>query len=136
MAAENNPRVLVVDDDRELLGLVKMLLTRIGIEVITAETAGAAAQILRQPPLPHLVILDMMLPDVSGLELLRQMRSKEVFNHIPVIILSALADPSEIRNGLEAGADRYVTKPYVAHNLTKVVQDLLRTGRQREQKQP
>jgi DNA-binding response OmpR family regulator len=78
----------------------------------------------------------MMLPDVSGLELLRQMRSKDVFDHLPVIILSALADPSEIRDGLEAGADRYVTKPYVANNLTKVVQDLLRTGRQREQKQP
>lgn len=136
MAAENNPRVLVVDDDRELLGLVKMLLTRVGIEVITADTAGVAAQILRQTPLPHLLILDMMLPDVSGLELLRQLRSKEVFDNLPVIILSALADPSEIRKGLDAGADRYVTKPYVAHNLTRVVQELLRTGRQREQKQP
>lgn len=136
MAAENNPRVLVVDDDRELLGLVKMLLTRVGIEVITADTAGVGAQILRQTPLPHLLILDMMLPDVSGLELLRQLRSKEVFDNLPVIILSALADPSEIRKGLDAGADRYVTKPYVAHNLTRVVQELLRTGRQREQKQP
>jgi len=136
VAAENNPRVLVVDDDRELLGLVKMLLTRVGIEVITADTAGVAAQILRQTPLPHLLILDMMLPDVSGLELLRQLRSKEVFDNLPVIILSALADPSEIRKGLDAGADRYVTKPYVAHNLTRVVQELLRTGRQREQKQP
>jgi two-component system, OmpR family, phosphate regulon response regulator PhoB len=136
VAVENNPRVLVVDDDAELLGLVKMLLTRVGIEVVTAVTAGAAAQILRQPPLPHLLILDMMLPDVSGLELLRQLRSKEVFDTLPVIILSALADPSEIRKGLDAGADRYVTKPYVAHNLTKVVQELLRTGRQREQKQP
>lgn len=134
--AENKPRVLVVDDDRELLGLVTMLLTRIGIEVVTADTAAVAAQVLRQSPLPHLVILDLMLPDISGLELLRQMRSKEVFDNLPVIILSALADPSEIRQGLEAGADRYVTKPYVAHNLTKVVQELLRTGRQSEQNQP
>ena len=134
MAVENKPRVLVVDDDRELLGLVNMLLTRVGIEVITAETANAAAQVLRQTPLPNLVILDMMLPDVSGLELLRQMRAKEMFDSLPVLILSALADPKEIRDGLDAGADRYVTKPYIAHNLTGAVQDLLRNGR-REQKQ-
>jgi two-component system phosphate regulon response regulator PhoB len=136
VAAESKPRVLVVDDDRELLGLVHMLLTRVGIEVITADTAASAAQVLRQSPLPHLMILDMMLPDVSGLELLRQIRGKEVFDDLPIIILSALADPAEIRQGLEAGADRYVTKPYVAHNLTKVVQELLRSGRQREQHQP
>lgn len=135
MAAENKPRVLVVDDDREILSLVNMLLARVGLEVVTAETAAAAAQILRQQPLPNLVILDLMLPDVSGLELLRQMRAKDVFDSLPVVILSALADPKEIREGLDAGADRYVTKPYIANNLINVVQDLLRNGR-REQKQP
>jgi DNA-binding response OmpR family regulator len=126
--------VLVVDDDREILNLVNMLLARVGLEVIMAETAAAAAQVLRQQPLPNLVILDLMLPDVSGMELLRQMRAKEVFDRLPVVILSALADPKEIREGLDAGADRYVTKPYIANNLIHVVQDLLRNGR-REQKQ-
>jgi DNA-binding response OmpR family regulator len=129
VAAEKRPRVLVVDDDRELLSLVNTLLTRVGIEVVTAETAAAAAQVLRQTPLPNLVILDLMLPDVSGLELLRQIRAKDVFDSLPVVILSALADPNEIRDGLEAGADRYVTKPYLSSNLTGVVQDLLRSGR-------
>ncbi len=135
MAAENRPRVLVVDDDREILNLVNMLLAHVGLEVITAETAATAAQILRQQPLPNLVILDLMLPDVSGLELLRQMRAKDVFDSLPVVILSALADPKEIREGLDAGADRYVTKPYIANNLINVVQDLLRNGRRRDQKQ-
>jgi two-component system phosphate regulon response regulator PhoB len=127
--------VLVVDDDREILSLVNLLLSHIGLEVVTAETAASAAQILREQPMPNLVILDLMLPDVSGLELLRQMRAKDVFDSLPVVILSALADPQEIREGLDAGADRYITKSYIANNLINVVQDLLRNGRRHEQRQ-
>lgn len=133
MEAENKKRILVVDDDRDLQQLVRLLLEHIGIEAIPALTAASAAQILRTAkPLPELVILDMMLPDVSGLELLRQMRAKEVFDDLPILILSALADPNQIREGLNAGADRYITKPYIASNLTTVVQELLRAGRRRE----
>jgi len=106
-----------------------VLLAHIGIETIAAETAAAAAQVLRHEPLPDLVLLDLMLPDVSGLELLRQMRSKKYFDKLPVIILSVLADPEQIREGLNAGADRYITKPYISNNLTNVVLDVLRTGR-------
>ncbi|MGQ9887754.1 MAG: response regulator [Aggregatilineales bacterium] len=128
--AETTPkRVLVVDDDAELQELVRVLLAHIGIETVAAKTAAEAAQILRQEPLPDLVLLDLMLPDVSGLELLRQMRSKKYFDKLPVIILSVLADPEQIREGLNAGADRYITKPYIANNLTNVVLDVLRTGR-------
>ncbi|HVU11718.1 MAG TPA: response regulator [Phototrophicaceae bacterium] len=127
--ASNKKRVLVVDDDPELLQLVKVLLGRINAEAIMAENAEVAAQILVSGPLPDLVILDMMLPDVSGVEFLRQMRSKPVFDNLPVLILSALIDPERIRAALDAGADRYLTKPYIANNLLTVVQDILRTGR-------
>ena len=74
--ASNKKRVLVVDDDPELLQLVRVLLARINVEAIMAESAAAAAQLLRSEALPDLVILDMMLPDVSGIEFLRQMRAK------------------------------------------------------------
>ncbi len=127
--ASNKKRVLVVDDDPELLQLVRVLLGRINAEAIMAENAEIAAQILVSGPLPDLVILDMMLPDVSGVEFLRQMRSKSVFDNLPVLILSALIDPERIRAALDAGADRYLTKPYIANNLLTVVQDILRTGR-------
>jgi two-component system, OmpR family, phosphate regulon response regulator PhoB len=131
--AGNKKRILVVDDDTELQQLIRLLLDHIGIEAIPALTAASAAQILRTTrPLPDLMILDMMLPDVSGIELLRQMRAKEVFNDLPVLILSALADPMQIREGLNAGADRYLTKPYISSNLTTVVQELMRTGRRRD----
>ncbi len=129
MAVERKTRILVVDDDTDLQVLVKTLLERVGMEALPALDVASAVQILRSRPLPDLVLLDLMLPDISGLELLRQMRSKEVFDHLPVVILSALADPKEIRQGLDMGADRYLTKPYIAHNLVKTVQDVLRTGR-------
>jgi len=130
--ASNKKRVLVVDDDPELLQLVRVLLGRINVEAILAESAAAAAQLLRSEALPDLLILDMMLPDVSGIEFLRQMRGKETYDDLPVLILSALIDPERIRAALDSGADRYLTKPYIANNLLTVVQDMLRTGRKRE----
>lgn len=124
-------RVLVVDDDSDLQSLVKVLLERIGLEAIPARTVAEAVAILRVKPLPDLVLLDLMLPDVSGMELLRQMRAKSFFDNLPVVILSALADPDRIREGLETGADRYLIKPFIAHNLAKTVNDVLRQGRRK-----
>jgi DNA-binding response OmpR family regulator len=129
--ASNKKRILVIDDDPELLQLVRVLLVRINAETVTAESAADAAQILRTPPLPDLLILDIMLPDVSGIEFLRQLRAKATFDNLPVLILSALIDPDRIRAALDAGADRYLTKPYIANNLVTVVQEILRTGRRR-----
>lgn len=125
-------RVLVVDDDPALQKLVRTLLHRGNMETIEALDAAAAAQELRKRPLPDIVVLDMMLPDVSGLEFLRQMRAKPAFDDLPVVILSALADPDQIRAGLNAGADRYLTKPYLANNLITTLQDLIRNGRRVE----
>ena len=99
------------------------------MEYIGALTATEGAQVLRQNPLPEGVVLDLMLPDVNGLELLRQIRSKRAFDALPVVILSALADPDTIRKGLDLGADRYITKPYLANNLISTLVEVLRTGR-------
>jgi two-component system, OmpR family, phosphate regulon response regulator PhoB len=129
---EGKPRILVVDDDPSLQKLVGVLLGRAGMESIGALNATEAAKILRTGPLPDLVILDLMLPDISGIDFLRQMRQKVTFDHLPVLILSALADPDQIREGLSAGADRYLTKPYLANNLIATVNDLLRSGRKTE----
>lgn len=127
--ADSKKRILVVDDDPELLQLVRVLLDRIGAETITAPNAAAAAQILRTPPLPDLLVLDLMLPDISGVEFLKQLRGRTVFDELPVLVLSAVIDPLTIRGALDAGADRYLTKPYIANNLLTVVQEILRSGR-------
>lgn len=119
----------MIDDDVEIQQLVRILLMRVGADTMVAHTAAFGAQVLRKRPLPQLLILDLMLPDLSGLEFLRQLRSKRAFDEMPVLILSALIDPEQIREALNAGADRYLTKPYIANNLVTIAQDMLKTGR-------
>lgn len=128
-SSDENPRILVVDDDPALQKLVVLLLKRADMNPISAMNASEAAQILKETPLPDLVVLDLMLPEISGIDFLKQMRTKSQFDHLPVVILSALADPAQIREGLEAGADRYLTKPYLANNLIRTVQEVLAAGR-------
>lgn len=129
MAEQQQPRILVIDDDPTIQELVSQLLSRAGFTAIAAMNAGEGASELRKQPLPDCLVLDLMLPDVSGLELLRQIRAQSTFDALPVIILSALADPETIRKGLDLGADRYITKPYLANNLTKVILEILKSGR-------
>lgn len=131
MSEEAVPRIMIVDDDEALQKLVTVLVERAEMVPISAMNATEAARLLRQPPLPDLMVLDLMLPEISGIDFLKQMRTKEMFDNLPVIILSALADPDQIREGLDAGADRYLTKPYLANNLIKTVREVLREGRRR-----
>ena len=120
-------RILVVDDDEGVQKLIATLLQRANMIPTPAMSASEAARILRQPPLPDLMLLDIMLPEISGIDFLKQMRSKSIFDDLPVVILSALADPKTIRAGLDAGADRYLTKPYLVNNLVKTIHDVLNT---------
>jgi two-component system alkaline phosphatase synthesis response regulator PhoP len=129
VASEGKKRILVIDDERDIQELIRAILERFGYELISALDVGSAVEVLRQKPLPDLVLLDLMLPDVDGLELLRQIRETKVFDNLPVIIVSALADSDSIRKGLDMGADRYITKPAIGHNLLKTVQEVLKTGR-------
>ncbi|NDJ76775.1 MAG: response regulator [Chloroflexi bacterium] len=123
------PKIVVVDDDHELLKLISMLLRRIGAEA-HAFSHGQEALAFLQDETPDMVVLDLMLPDVDGLEILRQIRAQPRFETMPILILSAKADPNTIRQGLDQGADGYVTKPYIANSLIDRVRLLLRVGRQ------
>jgi CheY-like chemotaxis protein len=124
-------RILVVEDEQAIQDMIRMLMERVGYEVVPALNAAQAAQILRGKPLPDVMLLDLMLPDVDGLELLRQIREKPIFDNLPVVIVSALADPDQIRKGFDLGADRYVTKPAIATNLVGTVQDVIKSGRRK-----
>lgn len=124
-------RILVVEDEPAIQDMIRILLERVGFEALPALNAAQAVQILRGKPLPDVMLLDLMLPDVDGFELLRQMREKSTFEDLPVVIVSALADPEQIRKGFEMGADRYVTKPAISTNLVKTVQDVLKNGRRK-----
>ena len=129
VASEGRKRILVVDDETVMQELIRAILERFGFELLPALTVASAVEILRQKPLPDLVLLDMVLPDIDGLELLRQIRETKVFDSLPIIIVSAAVDSDRIRKGLDMGADRYITKPAISHNLLKTVQEVLKTGR-------
>ncbi len=131
MTEQETHTILVVDDDPALQKLVVSLIRRAGMETLSAIDAHEAAKHLEGDILPDLILLDLMLPEISGIQFLQKIRAKEQYNTVPVIILSALADPEQIREGLESGADRYLTKPYLANNLIKTVREVLQHGRRK-----
>ena len=118
-------RILVVDDEPDLLELVRVNLRQAGFEVETAETGRAALERLHRSP-PDLVVLDLMLPDVSGTEICRRLRADAELAEVPIIMLTARADEVDRVVGLELGADDYVTKPFSPRELTLRVRAVLR----------
>lgn len=127
-ASSLGSRVLVIDDDPSLQTLVGMLLGRVGIQITSAETAVEGIRLLNEEEF-DILILDLMLPDMDGLELLKSLRQDDRFDTLPVLILSARADPAAISKGLKGGADGYLTKPYLPHSLTQRVMTMLSQGR-------
>lgn len=123
-------RALVVDDDVELVKLIEILLKRIGIEAIVASNGQVALDKLATETV-DVVILDLMLPDMNGFEILRRVRGLSQYDNTPILILSAKADAVSIREGLDLGADGYITKPYVGSNLTERIQSLISNGRRK-----
>jgi DNA-binding response OmpR family regulator len=129
VAVDTAPTILIVDDDPELLKLVTILLKRIQAESVPAKDGHTALTLIPTLDKLDLVVLDLMLPDMDGFEVLRRIRRQPELNHVPVLILSAKADPATIRYGLDNGADGYVTKPYIANSLVDRVQTLLNARR-------
>ncbi len=115
-------RVLVVEDDPTVAEVVGGYLRRAGFEV-DAAADGHAALAAATPELPDLVVLDLMLPGIDGLEVCRRLRRR---GPVPVIMLTALGEESERVIGLEVGADDYVTKPFSPRELVLRVGSVLR----------
>ena len=101
-------RVLVCDDERQILRALRVLLREAGFEVTTAETAQEAFDAVTVRP-PDAAIIDLILPDGNGVDVCRSIRE---WSDMPIIVLSAVGDESEKVRALEAGADDYVTKPF------------------------
>ncbi|MBW2286904.1 MAG: response regulator [Deltaproteobacteria bacterium] len=118
-------RILVVDDEPDLLELVRLNLSQAGFEVDTAASGGEAMKSL-QAVRPDLMVLDLMLPDLSGTDLCRQLRSDPSFAELPIIMLTARADEVDRVVGFELGTDDYVTKPFSPRELVLRVRAVLR----------
>jgi adenylate cyclase len=106
------PRILVVDDTAANVHILKLRLNAHGYEVLTA-TDGEAALAAARTFLPDLILLDVMMPKVDGLEVCRQLRADPSFPFTPIILVTAKADPKDVVAGLEAGGDEYLTKPSI-----------------------
>ena len=117
-------RILVIDDDSEYLEMINLLLERCGHLVsLSAEGKEGLEMALAEPP--DLVILDVMMPGITGYELCRRLRTETATACVPIIILTARGQPVDREAALEAGADEYMSKPYVEDVLVAKVQGTL-----------
>jgi two-component system phosphate regulon response regulator PhoB len=117
--------VLVVDDEEDLLELVRYNLTREGYRVTCVATGEEALKAARKQP-PDLIVLDLMLPAVDGLEVCRRLKSESKTRDIPIIMLTAKSEEGDMVAGLERGADDYISKPFSPRVLSARVKALLR----------
>lgn len=118
-------RILVVDDDRQLVRLVLSYLQQANYQVLTAYDGETALRTIRTER-PDLVILDLMLPDRDGWDIIRAVRSNEQLARLPIITLTARIEDSDKIIGLELGADDYITKPFNPREVVARVRAVLR----------
>ncbi len=124
LAAARLPVLLIADDDEDILTLVQLRLSRSGYEVVVARD-GEQALRLAQERHPDLAVLDWMMPKSSGLEVLRAIRADADTADIPVVLLTARAAASDVQEGIDAGADDYIAKPFSPQELAARVQAIL-----------
>ena len=118
-------RILIIEDDRDIVELVRYNLANEGFQVAAAFDGSSGLSNLKKSP-PDLLLLDLMLPKVSGLDICREIRRDESLNRLPVLMLTARGDEADRVVGLEMGADDYVTKPFSPRELIARVKALLR----------
>jgi DNA-binding response OmpR family regulator len=112
--------VLIVEDEEDAAELFAEMMRVSGFRVIKTSKSQPAIAIMTEEK-PDLVLLDIMMPGVSGLDILRQMRRDPNLSDIPVIVLTAKSMPADIKNGMEAGASTYLTKPVGFQELKEAV---------------
>jgi two-component system alkaline phosphatase synthesis response regulator PhoP len=124
-------KILVVDDEEDILELLTFNLTKEGYDVSSASSGEEALSVARTGS-PDLILLDLMLPGMDGLEVARRIKGEPSTKHIPIVMLTAKGEESDIVTGLELGADDYITKPF----SRKVLVARLRAVLRRKEEQP
>jgi DNA-binding response OmpR family regulator len=115
-------KILVIDDDLAITELMSMLLKTHGFEVITTNS-GADGIKLAQEKTPNVVLLDLMMPDLDGWQVSKAIRA---FSNVPILILSAINDPSMVASVLDAGADDFLVKPVPSSVLVANIRKMVR----------
>jgi two-component system phosphate regulon response regulator PhoB len=115
-------RILVVEDDEAIRHMEERILVAAGHLVDQVANVIDARERLAAPELPDLVVLDVMMPGASGLELSREMRADERFSRIPVVVVTARTGAEAMRLGFDAGATHYLSKPFTKQKLLEIVE--------------
>jgi CheY-like chemotaxis protein len=117
--------ILCIEDDAVLVGILAKKLTLDGYDVRTASDRQTIVAELQKPPPPHLILLDVGLPGVSGFDVLQKMRQHPKLGSIPVIMLTGHVTPASVLQGMKGGADGYVSKPFQFDALTAAIKTVL-----------
>jgi two-component system phosphate regulon response regulator PhoB len=125
MNEQNKPYILIVEDEAPLVTLLRYNLEKQGFRVEDAGDGGEAVARISETP-PDLVLLDWMLPTMSGIEVCRQLRRRPATRTLPIIMLTARAEDQDAVRGLDTGADDYITKPFSTEALIARIRALLR----------
>ena len=120
-------RVLVVEDDFDISNMLQLYFKSQGYEVYVAPRGGVALEMTRQK-MPNVIVLDIMLPDIDGYEVCRQLRTNLRTSHIPIIFLTQKDERSDKIHGLELGADDYITKPFDVEELRLRVRNTIKSA--------
>lgn len=118
-------RILVIEDELPIRLMLKFALSKAGFEMIEAGDR-VQAELLLQEKLPDLILMDWMLPDASGIDMVRQLKNKKKTRTIPIFMLTAMSTEDQVVQGLNAGADDYVTKPFSPSELIARIKATLR----------
>lgn len=128
-------KVLIVDDEQAICQMVCLALSQAGFDCADAADAGEAqSRIVRDPP--DVILLDWMLPNVSGVEYARRLRQEKLTKEIPIIMLTARTEEEDKVRGLDSGADDYITKPFSTRELIARIKALLRRAAPQTAEQP
>lgn len=126
-------KILLIDDEEHILELLKFNLESVGFEVMCSSD-GFDGYLMAKNQKPDLILLDWMLPNISGIDLLKKIRTDESLNEIPVIMLTAKNMEEDKVEGLEKGADDYITKPFGIKELLARINTILRRYKKNAQK--
>jgi DNA-binding response OmpR family regulator len=121
-------KVLIVDDEPNIVLSVEFLMQRDGLDVVTASDGQEAVDLLASTA-PDLMILDVMMPRKNGFEVCAEVRADPKFSGMPILMLTAKGREAEMKKGLSLGADAYITKPFSTHELVAKVHELLNRNR-------
>ncbi len=128
--------ILIVEDEEAIREMLLMVLKQSGLKTLAVESAEDALQFLADKPLPDLLVLDWMLPGISGIKLTQRLKKDEQYQQLPIILLTARGEEEDKIKGLDCGADDYITKPFSPKELIARIKAVMRRNMPKEKTAP